>query len=1023
MGKKVLKKKNSSDKANLIFEELEQRLLLSADGLAVIAESSIATTQELAPGDNDTNTLIVQNYAEQSSVVIQAKHHGSELVIIDSRAPNFQQLHNDIITAQQQGRDIQVVVLDAHRDGIEQISEALTRYNNLDAVHIVSHGNTGKLELGETQLDKQSLKQRTEEIKQWSGSFTQGGDLLLYGCNLASTANGQSLVDALAKQTGTDVAASDDLTGNNILGGDWDLEYRTGDIETSIAFTQDVQDNWQGVLNTNTASAAAEQTQVETPPAEEQVAEQTDPGVLLASEGESSSTSTVTATETQIQTQIERRQEIVFVDETVSDYQAFLDDIQLSNETTDYQVVLLDNASDGIEQISQILADHQNLDAVHIISHGIDGQVFLGNTSLITSTLDENSEQISTWGNALGAEGDLLFYGCNLAETEAGKSLIQGLSNLTGADVAASDDSTGHESLGADWDLEYQTGIIETGIVVSGEFQQNWLHELAVETYIDSFSSGSTLAGTTGSDASATQTWSTAWTAITPGVTTIASGVMTSARDFGMSSTSDYSRAVDLSTATSNVSLSYDVTNFGSTFSIAGDNIVIMVWDDLTIAGGGIDDTTGWVTLTATTGTTVNGTNIAAQTYTYNLTNTDYLTANSAIRFQFNHSSNNRASDWVSIDNVTVKYTTTNTAAPVLDNTGTMTLTNIAEDDTNPAGDTVAAIIATSTANSGNAITDADADSEGLAVIGTDNSNGTWQYSTNSGASWTAFGDLTASNNLATLLEANDMIRFVPAADYNGSAGDITFRAWDTSSGASGDTAVDVSSNGGTTAYSTATETATLTVTAIDDAPINTVPGAQSINEDTALSIAGISVADAEGNLASTQLSVTQGTVSVTLSGAATIGAGVNGSATLTITGTQADINATLASLSYQGNLNYNGADTLTVLSTDSTGTPLTDSDTVAITVNAVDDDALATNLSAVETYIEDTPLNLTDIVISDVDETDASITLTLSDAGAGSLNTGTSGGVTSTFVGGVWTATGAITDINILLAGLTFTP
>ncbi|MCK4705061.1 MAG: DUF4347 domain-containing protein, partial [Gammaproteobacteria bacterium] len=321
---------NSSDKANLIFEELEQRLLLSADGLAVIAESSIATTQELILGDNDTNTLIVQNYAEQSSFAIQAKHHGSELVIIDSRAPNFQQLHNDIITAQQQGRDIQVVVLDAHRDGIEQISEALTRYNNLDAVHIVSHGNTGKLELGATQLDKQSLKQRTEEIKQWSESFTQGGDLLLYGCNLASTANGQSLVDALAKQTGTDVAASDDLTGNNILGGDWDLEYQTGDIETSIAFTQDVQDNWQGVLNTNTASAVAEQTQVETPPAEEQVAEQTDPRVLLASEGESSSTSTATATETQI----ERRQEIVFVDETVSDYQAFLDDIQLSNETT-----------------------------------------------------------------------------------------------------------------------------------------------------------------------------------------------------------------------------------------------------------------------------------------------------------------------------------------------------------------------------------------------------------------------------------------------------------------------------------------------------------------------------------------------------------------------------------------------------------------------------------------------------------------------------------------------------------------
>jgi hypothetical protein len=50
-------------------------------------------------------------------------------------------------------------------------------------------------------------------------------------------------------------------------------------------------------------------------------------------------------------------------------------------------------------------------------------------------------------------------------------------------------------------------------------------------------------------------------------------------------------------------------------------------------------------------------------------------------------------------------------------------------------------------------------------------------------------------------------------------------------------------------------------------------------------------------------------------------------------------------------------------------------------------------------------------------------VTVTLSDPLAGVLNTGTVGGATSTFAGGVWTASGPIADVNTLLAGLTFTP
>jgi len=84
-----------------------------------------------------------------------------------------------------------------------------------------------------------------------------------------------------------------------------------------------------------------------------------------------------------------------------------------------------------------------------------------------------------------------------------------------------------------------------------------------------------------------------------------------------------------------------------------------------------------------------------------------------------------------------------------------------------------------------------------------------------------------------------------------------------------------------------------------------------------------------------------------------------------------------------------------------------------------------ATNLDAPETYTEDTPLNLTNIVVADVDSPNVTVTLTLSDPTAGALSTGNSNSVNSTYnpATGVWSASGAIADVNALLAGVTFTP
>src|SRR5207248_1951478 len=160
-------------------------------------------------------------------------------------------------------------------------------------------------------------------------------------------------------------------------------------------------------------------------------------------------------------------------------------------------------------------------------------------------------------------------------------------------------------------------------------------------------------------------------------------------------------------------------------------------------------------------------------------------------------------------------------------------------------------------------------------------------------------------------------------------------------------------------------DTVAITVNPVNDAPVNTVPGAQAVNEDTALAVGGISVTDVDGNLSTVQLAVANGTVTVSLAGGATITAGGNGTATLTLSGSQVDINATLASLSYQGTLNYNGPDTLTVTSIDTNG--VADVDMVAITVNPVND-APVNTVPGAQVVNEDTALAVGGISVTDVD-------------------------------------------------------
>src|SRR5262245_51679287 len=153
--------------------------------------------------------------------------------------------------------------------------------------------------------------------------------------------------------------------------------------------------------------------------------------------------------------------ELVFVDGAIADRDALVAGfVRATGADRPVDVVVLDPGGDGISQIGEALATRTGLTAVHILSHGRDGAIQLGSATLDAATLDARAEAISAWGSAFAGDGDLLLYGCDVADSIAGEAFVGELARATGADVAASDDLTGEAGLGGDWTLEFATGAI-----------------------------------------------------------------------------------------------------------------------------------------------------------------------------------------------------------------------------------------------------------------------------------------------------------------------------------------------------------------------------------------------------------------------------------------------------------------------------------------------------------------------------------------------------------------------------------
>ncbi|MHB0875814.1 MAG: DUF4347 domain-containing protein [Anaerolineae bacterium] len=144
--------------------------------------------------------------------------------------------------------DTQAIVLDADRDGLAQMAAAVQGQHGLSAIHVVAHGDSGRLLLGDGVLDAGAITGRGEQLAAIGAALADGGDLLLYGCDVAAGSEGERFVAALAQATGADVAASTGATGNAALGGDWVLEYVVGDVRAAALGVDGGLAGWDATL-------------------------------------------------------------------------------------------------------------------------------------------------------------------------------------------------------------------------------------------------------------------------------------------------------------------------------------------------------------------------------------------------------------------------------------------------------------------------------------------------------------------------------------------------------------------------------------------------------------------------------------------------------------------------------------------------------------------------------------------------------------------------------------------------------
>ena len=188
-----------------------------------------------------------------------------EVVFIDTSVTGYKTLEAAVKPG------IEIEEIDGGQSGLAQMAKWAETHTGYDSISLLSHGAEATILAGTDVITDASLSDPVvqAELAEIGSALKAGGDLLVFGCDVAKGADGQQFITDLAADTGADVGASTDATGAADLGGNWTLEAHSGTaldgspINVVDAAAWDnllITKTWQklidssSIVNTNTAS-------------------------------------------------------------------------------------------------------------------------------------------------------------------------------------------------------------------------------------------------------------------------------------------------------------------------------------------------------------------------------------------------------------------------------------------------------------------------------------------------------------------------------------------------------------------------------------------------------------------------------------------------------------------------------------------------------------------------------------------------------------------------------------------------
>ncbi|MEW6477896.1 MAG: DUF4347 domain-containing protein, partial [Pseudomonadota bacterium] len=643
------------------------------------------------------------------------------------------------------------------------------------------------------------------------------------------------------------------------------------------------------------------------------------------------------------------QQEIIFVDAVVPDIADFL-------QNHPGEVIYLEAGRDGVEQIAEALQGRTGVTAVHILGHAESGQVRLGSSLLTADSIqDEHADDMEVIRAALAADADILLYGCDIAADAAGLHFVQALADATGADVAASDDTTGADELGGNWTLEVQHGQIDAQTLAvtawHGVLAQNntgaWTITGTTASQGSTASAATTTAGvTTTVSFSSFSTATTNVTGFVGGTTSNLNGIAVFNSDGG--------GAVQ-GTPSLTFQYNWDSTpEGGGTLASTGGGTALMTitfsqpvtnpvlhLDRIGGTGGGVHNGMTFtmqksglslVRLSGTDHFSVVGGNVIRNSQVGAAVGTGY-TAESSTNINLGTAAGSVLVNGTNVTSITFLMSFD---AGSVEGLGGDAIELKVSLDPAPIARNDAFTTAEDTAVSGNLFAsngsgaDTDINSDPLTVTAVN------------GVVVTGGVPISLANGTLTITNpATGAFTFVPNQDYNGTQ---SFN-------------YTISDPRG----STSTASVNITVTPVNDAPVNTVPPAQVVAEDSTVVFSAangnaISVADVDNGSLTVTVWAEQGTLTISGTAGLTItrGDGISDAA-ITLSGTVASINAALNGLVFQPTSDNNGAGAVNIRTSDGSATTVS---RVAIDLTPVDD----TTADSVSTT-EATPVDITPLV------------------------------------------------------------